>query len=242
VPQGVDAMQRLALAAPFLLTALVLAGCSSSPSSGDPSASSPSSHTFTVVAGNAPATGPLTSDTYHFLAWPDLTPAPPTATDPISLPVSSIANSIPGVTQSSAQAWSTELPVAVHGLVGTARVWVEVKGTLVGNPFSVTSGGCFWGLDATIGSDFVGLGCKTEGLQVQPGLYELNFTFAATDKSWPAGTPVSITFHTAEWVQRAPGTSVEMLTASVPYDSYVQVYGLKLPIDSAALLEATSTT
>lgn len=233
-------MQRLALAAPLLLTALVLAGCSSSPAHEGAAASS-SPPVFTVVAGNGPM-GPLTSDTYHFLAWPDMTPAAPGATDPVRLPVSSIANSIPGVTQSTAQAWSTTLPEAVHGLVGTARVWVEVKGTLVGNPFSVTSGGCFWGLDATIGSDFVGLGCKTEGLQVQPGLYELNFTFAATDKSWPAGTPVSITFHTAEWVQRPPNTSVEMLTASVPYDSYLEIYGLKLPLDSPSLLGATSTT
>jgi hypothetical protein len=223
----------------LLAAAFLLAGCSSPP---DPAgtateADSTSQGTFTVVGDNQ-VDAPLFTDTYHFLAQPGVTPHAPDAYEPVRIPVTSIYDRY-ATFPATPPTWDFALPQDVQGLIGTATVWVEVTGTVTGNPFSQTpTGGCFWSLDATVNGDFVPLGCLTEGLQVQPGIYELHLVFSHPDRSFPAGTQFQVSFTTGEFAARAPGTTVDVLTASIQYDSVLQIYGLRLPLDQALLLSS----
>lgn len=216
-----------------LTVLLFLAGCSSPPSS-DGVASTETSTTFSVIGDNRVA-APRFTDTYHFLARPAVTPTPPDSYEPVRVPVSSLYDRTAAPT-SEPPTWDFAIPQDIQGLIGTATVWVEVQGTVTGNPFSQPpTEGCFWCLNAVVDGDLVGLGSLTEDLQVEPGIYELHFAFSYADRSFPAGTTFHVQFTTGEWMARAPGTSVEMLTASIQHDSFLQIYGLELPLDEAFL-------
>lgn len=219
---------------PATVLALLVAGCVSPP--GDDAAPSPAtpSPTYAVVADNKVAP-PLVTDTYHLLAQPAVTPRAPAGGEPIRVPVRT-AFAPAEVAQPVDEAWDLVLPHDVGGLVGTARIWVEVKGPLLGNPFSGLTGGCFWSLDAVVAGEPFGLACLAEELQVREGVHELVFAFAHPDRAYPAGTVVQVEFHSFEWVERSPGTTVEVLTGSAEFDSAVQVYGLELPLGSGLLL------
>lgn len=214
--------------------ALLLSGCASNPSAGTEQAASSAPPTFTVTGDNR-VLAPLFTDTYHFLAHPDVTPSPPDAYEPVRVPVTSLYDRTASF-PAEPPTWDFALPQDVQGLIGTATVWVEVTGTVTGNPFSQTpTGGCFWCLNALVNGELVGLGSLTEDLQVQPGIYELHFSFAYPERSLPAGTQFKVQFTTGEWVARAPGTTVQMLTASIEYDSFLQIYGLQLPLEETLL-------
>jgi hypothetical protein len=199
--------------APLLAAcALLLSGCSAGPSSEDDSTLP--SQTFTVTGDNRVAE-PLVTDTYHFLAQPDVTPTPPDALEPVRVYVTSLHERTASF-PAEPPTWDFALPHDVQGLMGTATIWVEVAGTVTGNPFSQTpTGGCFWCLNALVNGELIGLGSLTEDLQVQPGIYELHLTFSYPERSLPAGTEFKVQFTTGEWVARAPGTTVQMLTASL---------------------------
>ena len=223
----------------------LLAGCASGPSPGEEATSATTAPTFTVTGDNRIA-APRFTDTYHFLAQPDVTPTPPDAYEPVRVPVPSlygrsleIATTPPTEEVPAPPSWNFTLAQDLDGIVGTATVWVEVTGTVTGNPFSQTpTGGCFWTLDAIVdgSTDSVLLGCLMEDMQVEPGIYELHMAFSHPDLAFPAGTGFHVEFRTGEAVARSPGTTVEMLTASIPYDSVLQVYGLQLPLEDALLL------
>lgn len=223
-----------ALPATVLALVPLMAGCAS-PGDGEPAPATPSA-TYSVVGDNR-VSPVLVSDTYHLLAQPDVAPRAPTGTETVRVPVGS-AFAPTKVTQPSDDAWRLVLPHDVGGLVGTARLWVEVKGPLLGNPFSGVTGGCFWSLDVAAQGEEYGLACLPEEMQVREGVHELVFTFAHADRAYPAGTVLALTFEALEWVERSPGTTVEVLTGSAEFDSSVQLYGLELPLDEGLLLAA----
>lgn len=165
-----------------------------------------------------------------------MTPTPPDAYEPMRIPVTSLYDRTTAVPPPEPPTWDFALPQDLQGLIGTATLWVEVTGTVAGNPFAQPpTNGCFWCLDALVNGEFVGLGSLTEDLQVEPGMYELRFAFSYPERSLPAGTEFKVQFTTGEWVARSPGTTVEMLTASIQYDSFLQIYGLELPLDETLL-------
>ena len=239
--RGLGVMRILLLSVATL--GLLLAGCSSPPAAGpDPAAVEP--ETFTVVGDNRVA-APAFTDMYHFLAQPDVTATPPDAYEPVRVRVQSlhersvqIATTPPNQPVPPAPSWNFTLSQDLDGIVGTATVWVEVTGTVTGNPFSQPpTSGCFWALDALVDgyADRVTLGCLMEDLQVEPGIYELHLSFAHADLAFPAGSAFHVEFSTGEWVARSPGTTVEVLTGSIQYDSVLQLYGLRLPLEETLL-------
>jgi hypothetical protein len=232
------AKSLLLLALAFLL----LPGCAStSPEDAVPATSS-TAPSFTVIADNK-VDGPVTTDRYHFLALPEMTSRVPTATEPIRVPLQTLFERESSAGQ-NAKTWNIVLPQDVKGFVGNATLWAEIKGgSVVGNP-CVTSNGCFWSLSVSAGpvqtGDYRDMGCVSAPLQVQPGVYRLEFAFAHRDVQWPAGTEMRFDFITNEQVQRSPGVTVELLTASVDYDSHIRVYGLELPLDPSLVLQTTA--
>jgi hypothetical protein len=227
----------LARVAVALAALVLLAGCSSPSATDSDDASTPPAAAFTVTGDNRVAP-PLFTDTYHFLALPDVTPTPPDAYEPVRVPVTTIYNrAVAGGAEPPS--WDFALPQGITGLVGIAQVWVEVQGTVTGNPFSqYPTQGCFWTLDAIVEGQLVTLGCLMDDLSIEPGIYQLNLTFAHPDLSYAAGTEFHVAFTTGEWVERTPGSNVEVLTASVHYDSFLQIYGLQLPLQEGFLVTA----
>ncbi|MHB1260955.1 MAG: hypothetical protein ACYC2H_04485 [Thermoplasmatota archaeon] len=215
-----------------LAAMVLLSGCSTNAPSGQ---EGPAPTTAFTITGDNRIVEPLFTDTYHFLAQPGVTPAPPDAVESVRVPVTSLYDRTMGL-PAEPPTWDFAIPQDVQALMGTATIWVEVTGTVTGNPFSQTpTGGCFWCLNALVNGELVGLGSLTEDLQVQPGTYELHFTFSYADRSYPAGTEFQVHFTTGEWVARPPGTTVEMLTASIQNDSFLQIYGLELPLETTLL-------
>lgn len=222
------------------LSGLLLAGCSSGPEGGD--ARTTAVPTYTVTA-QSPQAAVLTTDTYHLLAPPEVTPRAPTAQDPIRVPVEPLFDRTARAGQGE-RFWDATLPQDLNGFVGNASLVVEVTGTLLADPRNNLAPGCFWNLAVSVGdpntsTEYRGLGCVKEGPQVPPGLYRLSIPFALTDVSWPAGTVLHFDLHTYEQLQRTPGAAADLLTGAVGYDSAIQVYGLELPLDGALLLQAT---
>lgn len=219
-----------AVVSAFVLTSLLLAGCSAQEKHVAPEGAPAPTQTFTVVGDNRIA--PTTTDTLHLLAKPRLTPLPPNTDELVRVPVESRS------LDPSAEApmpWSFRLPNDLSGFVATATFYVEVKGTLTGNPFSMTTGGCFWSLDALAGTERAG-SCLTEDLQIEAGMYELVFEFVKEDLAWTAGTQVHLELVTFESGPRAPDASVELLTGAIGYDSRIRIYGIEQPLDAGALL------
>ena len=138
-PTRVQAMRAVAVAC--LLTSLLLSGCTAQDKEATDVPATPTA-TFTVVGDNRIA--PTMTDTFHFLAKPRLTPLPPDAHEPVRVPVEpEPTTAVVGADEPTP--WSFKLPNDLVGFVATATLYVEVKGTLTGNPFSQTpSGGCFW--------------------------------------------------------------------------------------------------
>ncbi|MEA3165862.1 MAG: hypothetical protein QOJ26_728, partial [Thermoplasmata archaeon] len=148
------------------------------------------SPTYTVTA-QSPQAAVLTTDTYHLLAPPDVTPREPTGQDTIRVPVDSIFER--GTRAGQADLWDAMLPQAVRGFVGNATLVVEVTGTLFADPRTNLGPGCFWDLGVSSGdpntsSDYQSLGCAKEGPQVPPGIYTLSIPFTLTEAAWAAGT------------------------------------------------------
>jgi hypothetical protein len=230
-------LKRSALA---LAALVLLSGCSSTPSG--PDAGDLPSQTFTATGDNKVAAA-VTTDRLHFLERPHVTAREPTAQEPVRVPVPSIFEESLKFPNGFRDTWNFTPPAEVRGFVGQATLVVEVKGGVAGNPFP-TSDGCFWALGVTVDQGGPGrefdLGCLPEGAQVPAGIYVLEFPFAYPDAVIGAGSVVHFEFHTNENIQRPPGSSVELLTASVPYDSVVDVYGLQLPVDPALLLQTTA--
>src|SRR5688500_3785690 len=109
------------------LSVLFLAGCSAGPDEAD--TETQAVPTYKVTAGS-PQAAVLTTDTYHLLAPPDVTPRAPTAQDPIRVPIESLFDRTARAGQ-GALFWDATLPQDLHGFVGNASLVVEVTGTLL---------------------------------------------------------------------------------------------------------------
>lgn len=235
----VRAPRLIPVAILVLSSALLLSGCSSAPAAAPSSSASPA--LYTVTASPAPVAR-LTTDTFHLLARPDMTPRAPTASEPIRVPVDSFfTQTVEHGANAFQDTWDTTLAEDVHGFSGNATLQVEVTGTLVSDPRTGVFGpGCFWALSVVAGSyetgEYQDLGCVKEGPSVATGLHTLEFPFALTDVTWPAGTPLHFELHTQEQAGRPPGAKAELLTGAAGADSTVRVLGLRLPLDPPSLL------
>jgi hypothetical protein len=222
----------------LLLSAALLAGCSSAPA-GEP-APSTTPPAYRVVGDNRVAE-PTTTDVLHLLARPGMTPSAPTAAEPVRQHVSSFFENEVSPTTGFRDTWDYTLGQALDGVSGNATFLVEVTGGLVGDPRAdLQGGGCFWLLGMTVGSFETGqlydLGCVKQRTQVPAGTYTLSFPFTLAQLSLPAGSALHFELHTGENAPRSPGADANVLAAAVGADSFVRLYGLDLPLDGGLVL------
>src|SRR5688572_25024849 len=120
-------MQRSMLAP--IVTLLLFSGCAS-PAEQD-SIEPTTSTAFTAVADNR--LPPPTTDTYHLLALPDVTPVAPTGSEPVRIPVRARTAYSDTVGETPVP-WTFNVPQDLVAFQGVATIFVEVKGTITGNP------------------------------------------------------------------------------------------------------------
>jgi len=227
------------------LASLVLAGCSG-PS---PDAQTPSSSTSKSTSSTAPAhlvpKLPITTDTLHF-AGADLSPAAPKGQEddvtPIPTPFQASA-----VTQGSAAAtWVLTLPHDLPSLKANLTLWVDVEGTVFGDPFP-SAGGCFWnvGIEAhranpntntTLPTAFT-QACAKEPLQVPTGIRAITIDLPLAQVAFSQGTVLDLTLD-ANSIP-SPSSTVALLSGTPQHDSQITIQGLGAPLDAAALIQAT---
>lgn len=213
---------RTALA--VLAVAALLAGCSQAPdATPTPAAVALPSPTL------APPVLPTATDTLHLLAAPYLTPTPPTGTTDTAIAVPSVFQAATNVLQ-----WTVTLPKAMSVLSGNATLWVDVEGTVLGDPFP-TSNGCFWSafLTADPAQAAPTSACVAEPLQVQDGVRAIQLAFPPAQVAFPAGTTLYLQLTSNS--EQAPGSSVLVLTGSHAHDSQVTIHALELPWTPALL-------
>lgn len=222
----------------LLAVTIALAGCGD-PGSGDPSMPSNSSTlTSTVTKPQVNASAPLISDTLHFLEPPAYAAVAPLAQDPIRVAIPSNTDNVASTATGAGGAprWRIAFTDSLSRIEGNATLWVEVSGTVVGDPANPN---CFWQLALLFelpngqASSPTALCIGSESQVVSPGVRRLDFALDI-EVAVPAGTNMTWSLSNRA-VAMSPGSQMDLLTGSAEFDSQATIVGLALPIDPADL-------
>lgn len=221
---------------------ILLAGCFSTGS--DPTLTAPSSSSAATSASPAPLpSSPHLTDTLHLLAPPTLSVAAPSAVTDTRVPLQSPTTNGGA---SSLTHWDLTLPGDLGVLVVNATLWVDVEGTVLGDP-SAGLNGCFWNADiyldgAAPATGPLAHGCVTEPLQVPNGVRPLALQVSSAQGPFAKGTTLHV-YLSSSASAAAPGATIDLLTGSAAHDSTLTVKGLQLTVpDLTSAVAAQGTT
>lgn len=213
--------------------AVLLAGCSGGGGDGG-SAATAGSATLTSSGPPPPPPVPRT-DTLHFLAAPEMTPAAPVGTDirnPVNTGFSGFGGGGGGQDELGAE-WSYKVTENANVTGGEVHVWIEIKEQLIDFPNSPIDDSCTWELTTAIGADTEEIdSCLNEPAgPIAPGIKELVFTLVLQDpiELEPGETLTVVLERTA--FNLSPSNSVDALSGSAEHDSRIQLRGLKEPVE-----------
>ncbi|HUR61003.1 MAG TPA: hypothetical protein VM286_01390 [Candidatus Thermoplasmatota archaeon] len=143
--------------------------------------------------------------------------------------------------------WTFTLPGDLSVLMANMTLWVDVEGTVVGDPFP-TANGCFWNAMIQVHQDPQSLPgqlappsaltstCGVEPLQVPTGIRALQLKFPVAQGTLAKGTQLDLALNSNAFA--SPAAHVDMLTGSTVHDSQISLQGLQMPLDPEGLLGA----
>jgi len=226
---------------------LLVSGCFSGPSTPTLAASSAPPTTTTTTTSHASAiVVPLTTDTLHFATAPDLVPARPDGASDIVTRLPTPFQPDPAVAsgKSAYLVWTFDLPTDLPALKANVTLWVDVEGSVLGDPFP-SAGGCFWNLALQVHTDAPAFAlsmpadltsaCVKEPLQVPTGVRAITFDLPLAQTTLQKGTRLDISIDAN--AEPAPGSLVAMLSGTAQHDSQITITGLGAPLSASALIQ-----
>lgn len=218
---------------PLLVVVVVaLAGCSSKPADQAPVTTT---DTITsVAAGGGFEEAVTTTDTLHFRDPPLASGVPLVASEPIRVLVPSDYNTNAQNSGRAPAVWRLPRPMAANG-TADVTFWVDVQG-LVSNAGALAGAGsdCFWLVifkmdDGSEGGRNLGGVCLGEPPVVPEGIRQLRAQVPDLDFT---GEGRALRLHIATTGIYSTGSTVDVLTGTAEYDSFLTIPGLKAPLDA----------
>lgn len=226
------------LLATLLCCGVLLSGCadtSGDDTTGGAATAAPLSATMTSTG--PPPKPVVYSDTLHFLAAPDMTPALPQAGSDIETPTDTggFGQGGGGRDEGPQSQWAYQ--VASNGTTqgATVHVWIKIVEQLVQGPNpNPTQPTCTWYVMLSVGSDSAGdVLCLGEPVGViAPGTKELVFDFPASGTDLEANETVTVRFGRTVF-SSSPNNAVYILSGTPDHDSRIVLPGLKEAVPEA---------